>query len=203
MIPTAKRNVGRNGARRGAGLAVCLALVVLTGCPDRPAVQQLASYSEEQTDQPWREQLFRSAIDNLNQLDGTGSSTTADQIFQRLARIRHAVLAGDGAKPNASEESTLLATWPEPGVPGGTVLIDPWDGFPTRAELIRHYGEHSSRSVEAADWYGVMACYKLGIILEGTHARAYAGKAPKDIGDLLHATTVGLFERALAAIAGS
>ena len=97
----------------------------------------------------------------------------------------------------------LLATWPEPGVPGGTVLIDPWDGFPTRAELIRHYGEHSSRSVETADWYGVMACYKLGIILEGTHARAYAGKAPKDIGDLLHATTVGLFERALATIAGS
>jgi hypothetical protein len=48
-----------------------------------------------------------------------------------------------------------------------------------------------------ARWYHVLAAYRLGIILEGTHARAFAGKAPKDIGDLLHATTVGLFERAL------
>ena len=39
--------------------------------------------------------------------------------------------------------------------------------------------------------------YRLGIILEGTHARACAGKAPKATGDLLHATTVALFERAL------
>ena len=37
---------------------------------------------------------------------------------------------------------------------------------------------------------------KTGIILEGTHARAFAGKAPKEFGDLLHATTVGLFEKA-------
>ena len=41
-----------------------------------------------------------------------------------------------------------------------------------------------------------MACFKLGIVLEGTHARACAGKAPKEIGDLLHATTLGLFARA-------
>ncbi len=49
-------------------------------------------------------------------------------------------------------------------------------------------------------WYAVLACYKLGIILEGTHARACAGKAPKETGDMLHASTVGLFERALRRI---
>ncbi|MCP5040487.1 MAG: phosphotransferase family protein, partial [bacterium] len=61
--------------------------------------------------------------------------------------------------------------------------------------------EGSARKLDAIDWYKVLACYKLGIILEGTFARACAGKAPKATGDLLHAQTQGLFERALATIA--
>ncbi len=71
------------------------------------------------------------------------------------------------------------------------------DGLPSATELIACYGEHSTRDLGAIDWYVVLACYRLGIILEGTHARACAGKAPKETGDALHATTVGLFERAL------
>ena len=58
----------------------------------------------------------------------------------------------------------------------------------------------SDRDLSSVDWFAVLACYKLGIILEGTHARAFAGLAPTATGDLLHATTVGLFERALARI---
>jgi hypothetical protein len=42
----------------------------------------------------------------------------------------------------------------------------------------------------------VLACFKLGIVLEGTLARACAGKAPKEIGELLHTATVQLFEQA-------
>ena len=37
------------------------------------------------------------------------------------------------------------------------------------------------------NWYEVLACYKIGCILEGTYARACAGSAPKETGDLLHA----------------
>ena len=44
----------------------------------------------------------------------------------------------------------------------------------------------------------MLACFKLGIILEGTHARACAGKAAQATGDLLHAMTLGLFARARA-----
>ena len=40
------------------------------------------------------------------------------------------------------------------------------------------------------------ACFKLGIVLEGTYARAFAGLAPREVGDRLHATTLGLLERA-------
>jgi aminoglycoside phosphotransferase (APT) family kinase protein len=94
----------------------------------------------------------------------------------------------------------LLATWPEEGAPGAAVGVQPWDGFPTTAELVEHYRGQTERDVNAIDWYAVLACYKLGIILEGTHARAYAGKAPVATGDALHATTVGLFQRALKRI---
>jgi hypothetical protein len=45
-----------------------------------------------------------------------------------------------------------------------------------------------------------LACFKLGIVIEGTLARACAGKAEKEVGDQLHAATVHLFERALGLI---
>jgi aminoglycoside phosphotransferase (APT) family kinase protein len=93
----------------------------------------------------------------------------------------------------------LLATWPGPeGPAAGSIGVQPWSGFPTAEELVARYRERSERDLSAIDWYGVLACYKLGIILEGTHARACAGKAPRATGDVLHATTVALFERALS-----
>jgi aminoglycoside phosphotransferase (APT) family kinase protein len=90
----------------------------------------------------------------------------------------------------------LMAGWPDaegrtPTGAGGGV-----PGLPAVEELVAHYSERSARSLDAIDWYAVLACYRLGIILEGTHARACAGHADPKFGDLLHATTVALFERA-------
>lgn len=90
----------------------------------------------------------------------------------------------------------LLATWPLPGQDQSTVSVKPWIGFPTAHELVAHYAARSDRDMANMRWYGVLACYKLGILLEGTHARACAGKAPRETGDLLHGRAVGLFERA-------
>jgi len=98
----------------------------------------------------------------------------------------------------------LLATWPEEeGGGAGSIGIQPWEGFPRPEELIARYGEHSDRDLSHITWYEVLACYKLGIILEGTHARAHAGQASKDVGAVLHATTLGLFERASRRIAAA
>ncbi len=92
----------------------------------------------------------------------------------------------------------LVASWPddEGKSPLGNTL-GPVSGLPAASEVVDHYFERSSRSRDAVDWYVVLACYRLGIILEGTHARACAGRADRQMGDLLHAATVGLFERAL------
>lgn len=90
----------------------------------------------------------------------------------------------------------IMAFWPEAGGQPAAVSVTPWEGFPEIDEMVARYGERSDRSLDAIEWYGVLACYKTGIILEGTHARAGAGKAPASIGELLHATTVGLFLKA-------
>jgi aminoglycoside phosphotransferase (APT) family kinase protein len=92
----------------------------------------------------------------------------------------------------------LLATWPSADDPGIGGALGGLGGLSSRDELVAHDSERSTRDLSAIAWYEVMACFKLGIVLEGTHARAFAGKAPVEVGDLLHATTLVLFSRALA-----
>ena len=97
----------------------------------------------------------------------------------------------------------MLATWYRPGhdpvLPNELMTAG---GLATPDELVAHYAQNTTRDLTNIDWYTVMACFKLGIILEGSHARAAAGKAPKDIGDMLHIAAVRLFERAVAIIDG-
>ncbi len=96
----------------------------------------------------------------------------------------------------------LLATWPDAedvSVGAASIYVQA-GGLPDRAELVARYAELCPRKLDALDWFVAMACFKLGIVLEGTHARAFAGKAPVEIGDMLHAITLGLFRRALAIV---
>lgn len=117
----------------------------------------------------------------------------------------------------------LLATWPEPApdadsdADGATASANPalgstagavagtlgsTGGLPGTAEVVARYAAHSERDVTSIDWYVVLACFKLGIVLEGTYARARAGQAPMATGDLLHSITLELFARAQSVIAG-
>ncbi len=94
----------------------------------------------------------------------------------------------------------LLATWPTPDDPGVAGAVGMAGGLPTTEELVRRYADASPRDCSFLTWYEVLACFKLGIILEGTHARACAGKAPVEVGELLHAMTLTLFQRATTRI---
>ncbi len=93
----------------------------------------------------------------------------------------------------------LIATWPgdDALAVGPAMGLKDVTGFPTKSEMIEHYSKFSTRDLVQIDWYVVFACFKLGIILEGTHARACGGKADKGVGDLLHSITVALFDKAL------
>lgn len=93
----------------------------------------------------------------------------------------------------------IMAMWPDPAE-DRPARVEPWDGFPSLDEMILHYSERSDRNVDHLPWYGVLACFKLGAILEGTYARACTGQAPVETGDALHEHTIALFNRALRMI---
>lgn len=91
----------------------------------------------------------------------------------------------------------MLATWYSPGhepvLPNELMNAG---GLATPGELVDRYAANTTRDLTDIDWYAVLACFKLGIILEGSNARAAAGQAPREVGDVLHTATVRLFERA-------
>jgi aminoglycoside phosphotransferase (APT) family kinase protein len=68
------------------------------------------------------------------------------------------------------------------------------DGGPV-SEITAAYSAVSDRSLDALGWYVVLACFKLGIILESSNARACAGLTDAAIGDRLHAMALALFAR--------
>ena len=92
----------------------------------------------------------------------------------------------------------LLIYWPEPGEPtvGGLSAVTQLPGFHRRDELVAAYARRSGRSVDAIDFYRVLAFTKLAIISEGIYKRHVLGKTLGDERGLR--VTRDLAERALA-----
>ena len=84
------------------------------------------------------------------------------------------------------------ALWDGPDVPG----------LPGALEIVSHYGAVSGRETVDVLWYCVLACYRLGVILEGTFARSVAGLVDPDTGAALHASALELLRRATDLING-
>jgi len=82
--------------------------------------------------------------------------------------------------PEAAQPADTLWTAGDIGPAGGIVAA---------------YAGATDRDLDALDWYVVLACFKLGIILESSHARACAGLTDRATGDRLHAMAVALFAR--------
>lgn len=95
----------------------------------------------------------------------------------------------------------LIAMWPEPDVvPQDQPPVKPWDGFIDISTVVERYVTATGRSHADVKWFEILACFKLGSILEGSYARACAGLAPMEIGLRLHGKAVRLFHRALRRI---
>ncbi|WP_243659153.1 phosphotransferase family protein [Tamaricihabitans halophyticus] len=96
----------------------------------------------------------------------------------------------------------LLATWPRNDYPLGVDPAVPLPGLPTDRELLDWYGRHCDRDLEHVTWFRVLACYRLAILIEGTFARALAGMAPMEIGELSHRRAVALLDQATDLVEG-
>lgn len=161
-----------------------------TGFKELPDVERIVSWLEDYLPQEFAPGILHGDCHLANTMFTHDSAELAAFVDWELATIGDPLI----------DLGWVMATWADDhtAVVGD---IEPWDGFPSLDELISHYDERSSRSLDAVAWYGVLACFKLGVLLEGTHARASAGKAPKEIGDRLHAMTISLFDRAHRLIA--
>lgn len=160
--------------------------------PEIPGVDRVGEWLDANRPTSWRPGLIHGDYHLANVLCSLDRPGLAAIVDWELTTIGDPLL----------DLGWLLATWPDMSgtTTSGAVGVQPWTDFPTPEQLVARYAERSDRDLAAIAWYEVLACYKLGIILEGTHARAFAGLAPKETGDQLHASTLGLFQRAHARI---
>jgi aminoglycoside phosphotransferase (APT) family kinase protein len=156
--------------------------------PEIPGVEQIALWLEANRPKHFEPGILHGDYHMANVMFSFDGPELAAIVDWELATVGDPLL----------DLGALIATWPdtEGKTPLGNALHH-LGGLPTADEMLAHYLERSTRNADAIDWYAVLACYRLGIILEGTHARACAGRADRQIGDALHATTVALFKRAL------
>lgn len=82
-----------------------------------------------------------------------------------------------------------------PGRPATVARVE-IPGLPGQDELIERYAQQSGLDVTDVDWFIVLACYRLGIILEGSWARYLAGQATEEVGERLGRLARELFGQA-------
>ncbi len=151
--------------------------------PDLPAVDEIGEWLDRHRPTEVRAGLIHGDFHFGNVLIRRDRPTLAAMVDWELVTVGDPLL----------DLGHLLATWPLQD--GAAVSVDA-PGLPSVDEVVVRYASHTDRPLDDLLWFRVLACYRLGLILEGTHARACAGLAPKEIGDQLHAHTVLLLTQA-------
>jgi aminoglycoside phosphotransferase (APT) family kinase protein len=89
----------------------------------------------------------------------------------------------------------LLICWPvQPDPLGVGEPLASLGGLATRHELLDAYRAAGGRPTTHLDWYEALACFKLGVVLEGSWVRMLAGQATRAVGERLHASASRLIE---------
>lgn len=87
----------------------------------------------------------------------------------------------------------MLVCWPtEPNTIDAGSQLAALGGLADRRELLDAYVAAGGRSTRHLDWYVALACFKLGIVIEGTWSRYLAGRASREAGERLHASATSL-----------
>jgi aminoglycoside phosphotransferase (APT) family kinase protein len=89
----------------------------------------------------------------------------------------------------------MLICWPlETNTITAGAQLAALGGLATRRELLDAYLAAGGRESSRLDWYIAMACFKLGIVIEGTWSRFLVGQASRDAGERLHANAQNLID---------
>lgn len=155
--------------------------------PEIPGVDEVSAWLQERLPKQWKPGIMHGDYHSANVMFSHTGPEVVAIVDWEMSTIGDPLL----------DLGWMMATWHLPGENEvlGHALMQA-GGLATPAEIVERYGRNTTRDLSEINWYAAMACFKLGIILEGTHARACAGLAPRDIGDLLHTATLRLFDRA-------
>ncbi|MBJ7336185.1 phosphotransferase family protein [Mycolicibacterium sp.] len=89
----------------------------------------------------------------------------------------------------------MLVCWPsEPNTIDAGSELAALGGLASRSELLDAYTAAGGRRTSQLAWFKALACFKLGIVIEGTWSRYLAGQASWDAGQRLHASATSLIE---------
>jgi aminoglycoside phosphotransferase (APT) family kinase protein len=154
--------------------------------PDLDGVDEIGAWLDAHRPSAWRKGIIHGDYHFGNVMFDRTEPSVAAVVDWELGTVGDPLL----------DLGHLLATWPDPSETRTVGLAQHLDGLPSRAELIARYGAVSGRDMSDFDWYQVLACYRLAIILEGTHARACAGKADAALGQRFHAVSQALLDKA-------
>jgi aminoglycoside phosphotransferase (APT) family kinase protein len=155
--------------------------------PDIPGVHDVATWLEQGRPSVWTPGIMHGDYHAANVMFSRTGPEVVAIVDWEMCTIGDPLL----------DLGWLLATWDQSGgsSPFGGTLFE-MSGLASNSDLVEQYARNTTRDPSHITWYTVLACFKLGIVLEGTLARASAGKAPMEVGELLHAATVRLFEQA-------
>lgn len=89
----------------------------------------------------------------------------------------------------------MLICWPlETNTITAGAQLAALGGLASRRELLDAYLGAGGRKTDRLDWYVAMACFKLGVVIEGTWSRFLVGQASRDAGERLHANAQNLID---------
>jgi aminoglycoside phosphotransferase (APT) family kinase protein len=152
---------------------------------DLPHLLQVANWLDQNLPATWRPGVMHGDYHLANLMFSTDGPQLAAIVDWEMWTIGDPLL----------DLGWLLATWPSR--PGASVVGEALAAAGNVAapeELAEEYARLTGADLSNLKWYVVLACFKLGILLEGTHARACAGHADTEIGQNMHARAVDLFE---------
>jgi aminoglycoside phosphotransferase (APT) family kinase protein len=89
----------------------------------------------------------------------------------------------------------MMVCWPsDPNTIDAGSELAALGSLANRGELFDAYTAAGGRRTSRLDWFKALACFKLGIVIEGTWSRHLAGQASADAGQRLHASATSLIE---------